>query len=119
MTEKCTKYESLFIFGNDKDMQEHIKCCSVCKKEDEDMLNVANLVKEVVPYIKRKRQTNTLTIRIAAGFTVLFLSFLIIHFNQINTKSSYMSDSILANEKSVVAQMGLPTDEYGLFVVEE
>ncbi|OGI23527.1 MAG: hypothetical protein A2287_00975 [Candidatus Melainabacteria bacterium RIFOXYA12_FULL_32_12] len=118
MTEKCTKYESLFIFGNEKDLEEHIKSCSDCQKEQEEMVNISNLVKEAAPFIKNKTHNNKLIIKAAAGFTLLFLSFLIINFN-LTAKNDYTDESFLTKEQSIAATMGLPTDEYGLLSVEK
>lgn len=125
MVEKCNKYESLFIFGSEEDLQTHLKTCSDCKQEHEKMQNVSQLVKEIAPFVGKK-SSSKLLIKVAAGFVVLSLSFLTIYLNQMNTKELYKSEQASVKEKSsvsykdnsVIAQMGLPTDEYGLLVVE-
>ena len=35
MDNKCSKYEGLFIFSDEKTLQEHIESCEECKLEPE------------------------------------------------------------------------------------
>ena len=117
---KCNKYETLFIFGSEKELDEHLRICRDCREEHEKMNETANLVKEVKPYYSaRKNKLNSNLIKIAAGITVLFLtSFSIFSLNHIilDNKTNNYSLSIEEN-KSVVSDMGLPTDDYGLLMV--
>ena len=64
---KCDKYEGLFLFRNEEELQEHIKNCPDCKKEYEKHKNISNLVKEVAPvYLAKKaKEKSTFIKRVA------------------------------------------------------
>ena len=47
MTNKCTKYEALFTFADEKTFQEHLETCKDCQAEDAKMNAVSELIKEV------------------------------------------------------------------------
>ena len=47
MKDKCTKYEALFTFGNDETLRKHVETCEDCKKEQEVMDRVSDLLREV------------------------------------------------------------------------
>ena len=49
MKEKCTKYEALFTFRSNEELEQHIQECEDCKLEHEKMLKVSELLKEVKP----------------------------------------------------------------------
>ena len=66
MTEKCTKYEALFTFGNEETLKSHIESCEDCRHEQEIMDKVSDLLKEVKPYYKTKRQ-NVLKLKMATS----------------------------------------------------
>lgn len=117
MTQKCSKYESLFVFGNEEDLQKHLENCPECRLEHEKMQRVALLVKEVKPFISRKSFYKKHMAKIAACF--IFIS---IGFYGITQYSNYtiasQDDLKLVKDNSIIAQMGLPADEYGLLDVE-
>lgn len=123
MTEKCNKYQPLFIFASEDALFEHLKVCPDCRKEHEQMENVANLVKEVKPYIKK--ETKLLKIKfpsqIAACFIVAILCFFAITNYSYYIASKNDNDEALAlvKQDSISTQMGVPTDEYGLINTEE
>lgn len=135
MSEKCSKYESLFIFGSTEDFNEHVKSCPDCQREHEKMEKVSDLVKEVAPFIKDTRKiavskqfNSKIYLKAAAGFVILFLSFSVIYFNQPHLEKNYVAcmeaksaqeADVIIKDKSIIAQMGLPIDEYGLLAVEE
>ena len=50
MDKKCTKYEALFTFRSEEELNEHIANCPDCQKEHENMQKVSELLKEVKPY---------------------------------------------------------------------
>ena len=41
MKERCTKYEALFTFADETTLQEHLKVCEDCRKEQEEMDKVS------------------------------------------------------------------------------
>ena len=53
---KCNGYESMYTFLNEDDFLKHLEVCEDCRKEQEEMDKVSNLLKEVKPYYVEKRQ---------------------------------------------------------------
>lgn len=118
MSDKCEKYEGLFIFSTEEELAKHLEICKDCQREHEKMTKTRNLVQEVGPYYKKsvKKGVNSNIIKIAAGLTVLCLAYLPLHQMMINENVQNYDISLGENE-SVVSEMGLPTDEYGLLMV--
>ncbi len=119
MSEKCSKYESLFMFGAEEEFAKHLEICEDCLKEHEKMKKTENLVKEVKSYYKnfQKNQLNANLLKIAAAVTILSLTwFSVSHLTMMNEKKANYKLSY-RESGSVVAEMGLPTDKYGLLMV--
>ena len=51
MKDKCTKYEALFTFANEETLRQHIETCEDCRKEQEKMDKVSELIGEVKPFL--------------------------------------------------------------------
>ena len=114
MENKCTKYEDLFIFADEKTLEAHVKSCSECQKEQEKMNKISELLCEVKPeYLRRKAQKKTL--RAACMIFVLFLCG--ISFNTLDSKYSIV-DNIKYGQVVSMEDMGFPVDSYGLIMVE-
>lgn len=113
MKPKCNRYEQLFIFGDNEKLLSHLQECEECKNEHAKMQQIQNLVKEVKPHLKKKNNLN-LT-KIAAGLTTIVLVYFSISYNFLadNTYNDYLSEN-----PSIIQEMGLPTDEYGLLMVD-
>lgn len=116
MIDKCNKYEGLFVFGNEDDLQEHLRVCPDCQKEHEEMQKVSTLVKEVKPFIRKNRAHSKFKLKVAACFLTLIFGFGMINF--LIPRDINKNKTSLATEISPVAQMGLPTDEYGLLDIQ-
>jgi hypothetical protein len=120
MKEKCTKYESLFIFGTEQDLAAHLEVCSDCKAEHEKMHKVSNLVKEVKPLYNRNTGNNKILLKFAACFIIMIGSFFA--YNGYNNKMiaelNYESEILVNSGHSIITDTGLPTDEYGLIAAE-
>lgn len=56
MKDKCTKYEALFTFGSDETLKKHVETCEDCKKEQEVMDRVSDLLKEVNAVLQSKKE---------------------------------------------------------------
>ena len=54
MKDKCTKYEALFTFADQETLKKHLEVCEDCRKEQEQMDRVSELISEVKPFYKRK-----------------------------------------------------------------
>ena len=119
MSDKCNKYETLFIFGTEEEFAKHLEICEDCLKEHEKMEKTKNLIKEVKPYYRNSRKTrlNANLLKIAAAVIILSLTwFSASHLAIMNKKTSNYEISC-GKSDSVIAKMGLPTDDYGLLMV--
>lgn len=117
MDKKCDKYESIFIFGNNEELQKHIEECEHCRKEHEDLKKVSSLIKETKPYYLKKYRNSKKIIKSVAGFFLICIVIFAVQ-NRFEKRSLLNEINIATNEDySVIEQMGLPTDDYGLFMV--
>lgn len=114
MKEKCTKYEALFTFRSNEELEQHIQECEDCKLEHEKMLKVSELLKEVKPYYKEKRE-NLAKIKVACALFLLMTSGTTLGLINYNTD---ISDTIKYGTTLSAEDLGLPVDTYGLITVE-
>jgi len=118
MSEKCNKYESLFVFGTDEQLEEHLKICPECREQHEKMNKTASVVKEVSTYYEnyKKPVSYHILLRSAAGLIIIALTYFMVNYSILeNNVNGY---NLSNNEsESVIAEMGLPTDDYGLLMV--
>ncbi len=115
MDNKCSKYESLFVFSDDETLKKHLEECEDCQKEHETMQKVSDLIGEVKFYY-RKKQKKVLNFKVACAMSlVLFssLSFGIIASNDDLVDTLRYGDSLSAED------LGFPVDSYGLLMVDE
>lgn len=117
MTEKCTKYEAYSIFASDKDFFNHLQICDDCKKAFERELRLSALIQDsasTYKVIMNKNNTKKLLCKIACVL-VLFVSFSV--FTGFEVKQHQRFDKFVKEntETSVIAQDGLPVDDYGFF----
>ena len=125
MTKKCDKYESLFIFADEETLNKHLQECEDCRREHEKMHKVSALVKEAEPELKRRaaffnslKVACVLFLFITGG--VFFQTFAPMQLNTTNATmtASISSDMSFDYEDSIIADMGLPTDDYGLLMLD-
>lgn len=114
MNEKCNKYEGLFVFSDEETLKQHIKTCDDCRKEQEIMDKVSNLIKEVKPYYVSKRK-KTAKLKIACAMLTILLSATAMGVVNFNTN---VSDIIKYGNTLSADDLGLPVDAYGLLMVE-
>lgn len=118
MKEKCTKYESLFTFGNEKELEEHIKNCPDCQAEQEKMAKVSSLIQEVKPYYIQKRKDSFSRMKVACILGLgLFVGVLLGHFAQYVMPTTAYNTSSYDTTTSNVNEYGIPVDSYGLITV--
>ena len=125
MKKKCDKYESLFIFADEETLNRHLQECEDCRREHEKMNKVSALVKEAEPELK-KRATFFSSLKVACilflfiSGGVFFQSFTPSNLNLTGTTitASTSSDISFEYEDSIIADMGLPTDDYGLLMLD-
>ena len=114
MKEKCTKYEGLFTFADDETFNEHLKVCEDCRKEQEMMDKVSDLLKEVKPFYIKKRK-NTAALKLACAMFLILFSGTVMGIINFNTD---ISDIIKYGTVLSAEDLGFPVDSYGLIMVE-
>ncbi len=114
MDKKCTKYEALFTFRSEEELNEHIANCPNCQKEHETMQKVSNLLKEVKPYYREKRK-NLARVKVACALFMLMVSSTTLGVINFNTD---VSDTLKYGTTLSSEDLGLPVDSYGLISVE-
>lgn len=118
MKEKCTKYESLFTFRDEKELEEHIKNCPNCQAEQEKMEKVSSLIQEVKPYYIQKRRDSFSRMKVACILGLgLFAGVLLGHFAQYIIPTTAYNTSNASTTTSSVNEYGMPVDSYGLITV--
>ena len=119
MKEKCTKYEALFKFRDEKELEEHIKTCPDCQKEQAKMEKISSLIQEVKPYYIKKRKDSFGRMKVACVLGLgLFAGVILGHFApQIVTPTNSNSYDFSSSSYSSVNEYGMPIDSYGLITV--
>ena len=117
MKEKCTKFESLFLFRDEKELQEHLKECPDCRLEQEKMDKVSELIQEVKPYYAQKRRDSFSRLKIACVLCLgLFTGMSIGYFSKDNyiTTANYSYSESSTTQSATINEYGMPIDNYGL-----
>ena len=114
MEKKCTKYEGLFVFSDEKTLNEHITECEDCRLEHEKMQKVSELIKEVKPYFREKRR-NLAKVKVACALFMLMVSGTTLGVLNFNTD---VSDTLKYGAALSAEELGLPVDSYGLIYIE-
>ena len=114
MENKCSKYEGLFIFSDDETLKEHIKECAECKKEQETMDKVSDLIGEVKFYYRAK---NNKLKKLRAACAVFFLIFFSATFGIISNDAD-LTDALVYGNTLSAEDLGFPVDSYGLLMVD-
>lgn len=114
--DKCSKYESLFVFSDENTMKEHIDSCEDCRKEAEIQEKVSSLLDEVKMYYhaKNKQKRNQLRAACAAVFMVFSLMSLGVVAN-----NDDLMDTLKYGDTLSAEDLGFPVDSYGLLMVDE
>ena len=113
MENKCTKYEGIFTFGTEKQLEEHLAECQDCRAEHKKMERVSELIKEVAPSFREKRKSNARLKMACASFAlIVFVSTL----GVVNLNVD-IHDTIMYGQTLTLEDYGLPVDSYGLISV--
>ena len=113
MTEKCTKFKSLYLFRDEAELEEHLKICSDCRAEKEKMDKVSVLLQEVKPYYAQQRRRSFTRLKVACILCLgMFTGLLIGYF----TKFGYATaaNSTYYETTQTTNDYGMPIDSYGL-----
>lgn len=114
MNNKCSKYEALFTFRSEEELNEHLQHCPDCRAEHEKMLRVSELIQEVKPYFKKRRK-NIARLKAACALFVIMLSGTTLGVLNLNTD---ISDTLKYGTTLSSEDLGLPVDSYGLISLE-
>lgn len=114
MDNKCSKYEGLFIFSDTNNFNEHLNECEDCRKENEKMQKISDLIQEVKPYYLNKRnKLRKMRVAAALFFIMLFsATFGIVYTNE------DLSDALMYGDTLTAEELGFPVDSYGLLMVD-
>ena len=117
MDNKCTKYESLFVFSDEETLQKHIEECEDCKSEDKLMKAVSSLLDEVKFYYRaeRKKKIN----RLRAACAIVFLLFSSFSIGGMVLTNDDILDTLKYGDTLSAEDLGFPVDSYGLLMVDE
>ena len=117
MEHKCNKYEAYFIFKDDKEFLEHVANCPECTKEHEKMQKVSSLINEVRPYfLEQKKRKNKVQYALKTACLTLAFMFFAIGGSALNYQYDIVNSIVYHNLSA--EDLGFPTDEYGLIMVE-
>lgn len=112
---KCDKYESFFVFSDEKTFMAHVKNCPDCRSEYEKYSKVSLLVKEAAPYyLKREKRKKQNLMKSAACFFILMAGLTGFTGYKIYDENSFQVNTA---DESYIGTMGLPTDEYGFLEI--
>lgn len=115
MKNKCSKYEGLFVFSDDETLKQHLQECEECRKEQETMDRVSELIGEVKSHYLYKKHKFPAMKAICAFMLIMFTTV------SIGVLENYddMSDTLRYGNSLSAEDLGFPVDSYGLIVVGE
>lgn len=114
MKEKCNKYEAIFTFADENTLNEHLKVCADCRKEQAKMEKVSELIREVKPFYKKKK-TAFNNLKVACILFALVIGGASI--GVVGTNQDLM-DYIQYGETLSAEDLGFPVDSYGFLLVD-
>ena len=114
MDNKCSKYESLFIFSDEETLNKHIQECEECREEHEKMQKVSALLDEVKFYYHAKNKKKP---KLRAVCAIMFLLFSTCTFGFVAGNDDLM-DTLRYGETLSAEDLGFPVDSYGLLMVD-
>lgn len=114
MSDKCSKYETLFIFSDEKTLLEHVETCEECKKEHDRMNKISELLQEVKPELQIRRKKHA-QLKIACAAFAILLSGTVLGVINLNQD---ISDTLRYGQTLSVEDYGFPVDSYGLIMVD-
>lgn len=116
MENKCSKYESLFLFGEEEALKKHIAECPACRAEQEKMDKVSELIDEVKFHYYAKRKRKRPVLKAVCAFSLLLFSTLTFG---IMANDSDLVDTLRYGETLSAEDLGFPVDSYGLLMVDD
>lgn len=117
MNNKCSKYESLFVFSDEEKLNSHLEECEECRAENEKMQKVSSLLDEVKLYYYAKRKTKREKLR-AVCAVLVFSLFTSLSLGLLVTNED-LTDTLKYGQTLTAEDYGFPVDSYGLLMVDE
>ena len=115
MDKKCDKYEALFTFGTDEEFQRHLAECEDCRQEHERMQRVSELIAEAKPCFSKNRDKYR-KLKVACVFFMIMLAGVSLE----TANEQYgIVETIMYGEQLTPEDLGLPTDNYGLIMMDD
>ena len=113
MENKCGKYEGLFLFSDEKTLEEHIKNCPDCRREREKEEKLSLLLKDSKDEYQKLVKKNFKKFCTQIACMLLFF----VGIGAATSYGIYSSYSFIKKTayNSVIESSGLPTDEFGFF----
>lgn len=115
MEKNCSKYEGLFVFSDEKTLNEHLAECSYCRAEHEKMQKVSDLISEVKTHYKSRKQR---IMKLKAVCAIAMIMFFSASFSIISNDAD-LADSLMYGEALTAEDLGFPVDSYGLIMVDD
>lgn len=115
MKDKCTKFESLFIFCDDNKLKEHLNECKDCREEYEKMQRVSSLIDEVKFYYHSKKRISYRTKAACAAIFLIISTFSL----GLAMMNEDLTDTLKYGQSLSAEDLGFPVDSYGLLMVGE
>lgn len=115
MKEKCSKYEALFTFSDEDELEQHLQNCEECRKEQEMMDRVSELIQEVKPELIKRRKFSA-KLKVACAAFAIVLSGVTLGVINLNTD---IADTLRYGQVLSIEDYGFPVDSYGLIMVDE
>ena len=109
---KCNKFQQYFIFANNDDFQKHLEECPDCRAENAEFEKISELVKEV-KFVYKQKKRNNLMAKVACLSMLMMFTF---SFSFVNSMGNF--DYYSYSEETIIDEMGMPVDDYGLFMVD-
>ena len=113
MEHNCQKYKALFLFANEEDFYSHLCDCNDCSEEQSKMNRVSSLIKEIAPIYLEKQKKSRYKKIVSCCAILIFGLASIVGFELINQNIDTASYQV----HSIVSDMGLPVDDYGLLQI--
>ena len=115
MNDKCSKYEGLFLFSDDETLKQHLLECEECRKEQEKMDRVSELIGEVKFHYRSKSRKKPMLKAVCGLMLLLFFA------GSVELAANYddMIDTLRYGETLSAEDLGFPVDSYGLIAVDE
>ncbi len=114
MDKKCSKYEGLFTFSDEKTLLKHVQECEECREEHEKMEKVSELLGEVKFYYRSKNKRKA-KLRAVCAAALIFMT---MTFGYVIDDEDLL-DTLKYGDTLTAEELGFPVDSYGLVMVDD